>query len=307
MENITRTVYAAVVQTAAYLGVPTPILENSTLNESLDINRTDRPSPTERPTVGLFVWGNMGHSSTTGANGISLNIVVPHRATDGGLFNILPFVLRELNNDLPAQQRQNYALRKQVVYNGRNYYAYYGRRFSKEGVVPVASYVSVDENGKETITAFQPSRTNLNPTRPAMDNEGVWVNSGDYVTVKARIELTMSAAEVNDMKEVARIVYGNEAYAIMSEIGICTCVDRTVRVNGAAGSQFNFNEAIATQIASHLAVNYNLQYVNDYLSIAIDVGANEPLYKTTPYDALSSTMSGGIQSSLVSINGTPAS
>lgn len=307
MENITRTVYAAMVQTAAYLGVATPILENTTLNESLDINRTDRPSPTERPTVSLFVWGNMGHDFTRGADGIARNIIVPHRATDGGLFNCLPFVLRELNNDLPAQQRLNYALRKQVVYNGRNYFAYYGRRFSKDGVVPIASYVSVDENGKETITSFNPTRTNLNPTPPAMDSSGVWVNSGDYVTVKARIELAMTEGEVNDMKEVARLIYGSESYAIMSEIGICTCVDRTVRASGAGGSQFNFNEAIATQIASHLSVNYDLQYVNDYLSIAIDVGANEPLYKTSPYDALSSTLSTGIQTSLTSINGSTAS
>lgn len=305
MENITRTVYAAIAQTAGYLGVSTPILEYSTVNEDLDILRSDRPSPQERPSVSLFIWGNMGHDFTKGADGIARNIIIPHRTTDAGLFNILPFVLRETNNDISPEMRQNYALRKPVVIAGKNYFAYYGRRFSKTGVVPIASYVSVDETGKETITAFAPNTTNLKPTPPAMDSNGVWVNSGDYVTVKARIELAMNQAEVQEMKEVARLVYGDSSYAIMSEIALCTCVDRTIRASGVSGATFNFNEAVACQVASHLNVNYDLQYANESLTIRVDVGANEPLYRITPYDRISSTAKQtGIIMTLANVSGT---
>ena len=289
MENITRTAYAAMLQTAAFLGVPPPILENSTLNEALDIFRTDRPSATEMPSVNLFVWGNMGHDMSKNADGFTKSIIIPHRTTDGGLFNMLPFVLRETNNDLTAAQRLNYALRKAVTIGGRNYYAYYGRRFDKTNVTPIASYVSVDSTGKETITAFIPNSSNLKPTPPAMDSSGVWVNSGDYVTVKARIELQLSDTEVQELREVARIVYGDEDYAIMSEVALVSCVNRTQRVNGYNGSTFNFNEAIAAQIMSHLNVNYNLKYVNRYLNIAVDVGANEPLYRLSPYDRVANS------------------
>lgn len=304
MENITRTAYAAIIQTAGYLGVPAPILEFSTLNEDLDILRADRPSPTERASVSLFIWGNMGHDFTKGADGIARNIIVPHRATDGGLFNILPFVLREINNDLSPAQRVNYALRKLVSIKGKNYVAYYARRFDKTGVVPIASYVSVDETGKETITAFKPNNTNLKPTPPALNSEGVWVNSSDYVTVKARISLSMMESEVQEMKEVARIVYGHESYAIMSEIALCTCVDRVIRASGANGATFNFSEAVTAQVASHLNVNYDLQYANESLVISVDVGANEPLYRLSPYDKLSSTtQQSGITMTLANVNG----
>lgn len=292
MDNINRTVYAALVQTAAYLGVPTPILENTTLNEALDILRTDRPGPNERPTVSLFVWGNLGQHWVPHENGGFENYPVLHRSTDANLYGLMPFVLRELNDDLPPTMRNSYALRKQVSYNGRNYIGYYARRFSKENVVPVASYVTVPENGTPVTTAFEPTRANLNPVKPVYLNNGVWATSGDYVTVKAHIELNLNAAELQEMRNVVRIIYGSESFASMTEIGVCTCVDRVIRATGSGGATFNFNEAVAAQIASHMNVNFDLKSTNDYLSIEVDVGANEPLYKITPADTVANQANG---------------
>lgn len=297
MENINRTVYAALIQTAAYLGVAAPILENTTLNEALDIMRSDRPGPNERPTVSIFVWGNLGQHYIAHENGGFENYSVLHRSTDANLYGLMPFVLRELNDDLPPTARVNYALRKQVTINGRNYIAYYGRRFSKENVVPVATYVTVSENGETTATAFNPTRANLNPVKPVYLNNGTWATSGDYVTVKAHIELVLNAAELQEMRNAVRIIYGSESFASMTEIGVCTCVDRVVRATGAAGATFNFNEAIACQVASHMNVNFDLKSTNDYLSIEIDVGANEPLYKITPADTAANV--GGFQAGAI--------
>lgn len=295
MEHINRTVYAAYMQTCHYLGLTPSFIANTTLNEALDIQKTAIPSASERSTLSYYVWGNKGHEFTKGADGVPRTLIVPHRATDGSLYGILPLVLRETNNDLSAAQREKYILRKQVTYAGRNYFAYYGRRIDKTGITVTMNYVTVNpDTGKETITVFTPTTANLKPTPPVLSQEGSYITSGDYVTVKSRINLNMTNEEVNEMRNVARIVYGHDSYAVMSEIGLCMGVDRMVNVNGYNGATFNFREGIAVQVASFVNVMYDLRFANDGLDINIDVGANEPLFRLTEADRTTAQSSGGV-------------
>lgn len=295
MEHINRTVYAAYLQTCHYLGVAPQYFRNTTLNEALDIQKNNIPSNTDRSTLSYYVWGNKGHEFTKGADGVPRTLIVPHRATDGNLYGILPLVLRETNNDLTVAQRDKYILRKEVTFGGRNYYAYYGRRIDKTNTVVTMNYVTVNpDTGKETITTFTPTTANLKPQPPILSQEGSYITSGDYVTVKARVNLNMTNEEVNEMRNVARIVYGHDSYAVMSEIGMCTGVDRVVNVSGYNNATFNFREGIAVQVASFVNVMYDLRFANDGLDINVDVGANEPLFRLTEADratALGSTAS----------------
>lgn len=292
MEHINRSVYAAYMQTCQYLGITPEYVRNTTLNEALDIQKTAIPGTTERSTLNYYVWGNKGHEFTKGADGIARTLIVPHRATDGNLYGLLPLVLREHNNDLSAVQRDKYILRKEVTYGGRNYYGYYGRRIDKTNVVVTMNYVTVNpDTGKETITTFVPSTANLKPTPPVLSQEGSYVTSGDYVTVKARISLDIDSTEVNEMLNVSRIIYGHDSYAMFTEIGLCMGVDRVVNVAGYNGSTFNFREGIAVQIASFVNVMYDLRFANDGLDVNIDVGANEPLFRLTEADRQSAQAS----------------
>ncbi len=294
MEHINRTVYAAYMQTCHYLGLTPQYIRNTTLNEALDIQKTAIPATSETSTLNYWVWGNKGHEFTKGADGIPRTLIVPHRATDGSLYGILPLVLRETNNDLSAAQRDKYVLRKEVSYGGRNYYAYYGRRIDKTNIVVTMNYVTVNpDTGKETITSFVPSTANLKPTPPVLSQEGSYVTSGDYVTVKARLNLNPTMDEVNEMLNSARIIYGHDSYAMLTEIGLCLGVDRVVNVNGYNGSTFNFREGIAVQVASFINVMYDLRFANDGLDLNVDVGANEPLFRLTEADRQSARSAGG--------------
>ena len=285
MEHINRSFSSAWVQTHQFLGLPLPFPAYTTLNQKLEIQANSTPSPTEAVSLNFYVWGNKGHDFTKGADGFPKTLIIPHRSTDGNLYGLLPFVLREINNDLSAAQRDRYILRKQVSVGGRNYWAYYGRRLNKNNMVVTKTYITVNpETGAETPTEFIPNATNLQPTPPVMNQEGSWQTSGDYISVKAQVSLGIDQDQINEMRNVARIVHGSEDYATMSEIGMCTGVTRVVSVPGGSGGSFNFTEGIGVQVASFVNVLYDLRFANEGLDINVNMGVSEPIYRLTEAD-----------------------
>ena len=281
--NVTRTIYGAAVQTSLLLGLPFSFPQYTTLNESLTIQKNVLPSVGDKPNLGYYVWGNRGHTSIMGVGGIPLNEVVQHRATDAGLFGQLPFVLRELNNDLTATERAKYVLRRQEERNGVQYWAYYGRRLDKTNLT-AGNYLTQVQNGVGTITAFTPTQANLTPDPQQASNTATNIINADYVSSRARLLLALTEADVAEMLNVAKVIFNDERYAIISEIGMCTGVDKNVNVAAYGGGTFQFAEAIGVQIAAHVATYNALIMTNTGVEIEMDVGVNEPLYALSAVD-----------------------
>lgn len=283
--NVTRTVYGAAVQTSLLLKLPFSFPEFTTLNQHLGIQKDTLPNTTDQPSLGCYVWGNRGHTMEIGADGIALNEVVQHRATDAGLFNQLPFVLRELNADLTQAERAKYTLRRQEEHGGVSYYAYYGRRIDKTNMRTGIYYTQV-QNGVPVVTSFVATQANLTPSPQQISNSATNLINADYVSARARMTLSLAESEVAEMLNVAKIMFNDERYAIVSEIGMCTHVDKQVNASAFGGGTFIFNEAIGTQIAAHVATYNPLLQTNTGVQIEMDVGVNEPLYALSALDGI---------------------
>lgn len=281
MQNATRTVYGAYIQTCLLLGVPPVYPEHSTLNEKFGIQSGVLPTSEQFPRLRYYTIGNKGHQLVVGAQGIPKPEPVQHRATDAALFGHLPFVLRPVANDLTAGERARYALRREETHEGVRYAAYYLRRMDMTNVVPAMEY-KVVSGGTEQTSPFVPNSSNLNPTAPQVNNTGVNVTSGDYVSASGRLGLIINEAEAAELLNVAKVIYDDEGYAIISEIGLCTGVDKVVQVTSSAGGTFNFNEAIGVQIATHVSGMYPMVFSNTGVTIALNVGATEPLLALNP-------------------------
>lgn len=293
--NVTRTIYGAAVQTSLLMGLPFTFPEYTTLNQYLGILKDNLPSVNEKPSLAYYVWGNRGHSMTIGADGIPLNDVVQHRATDAGLFGQLPFVLREVNQDLTQLERAKYVLRRQEEHNGVAYWAYYGRRLDKSNM-SVGTYLTQVQNGVGTTGPFTPTQANLTPSPQQLANSATNLINADYVAARARMTLSMTETDVAEMLNVAKVLFDDERYAIVSELGLCTGVDKAINAPSYGGGTFQFQEAIGVQIASHVAVYNPLLQTNTGVQVEMDVGVNEPLYALSAIDGrtTSTAASGGL-------------
>lgn len=277
MEHTTRTVYGSYLQTCLKLNRPFVLQQYTTLNEKLGIQSGVAPAPGVYPSVKYFCIGNKGHQSQIGADGIGLTVAAQHRATDAALFNQLPFVLREIANDLTGTERANYALRREQTHNGQTYVAYYLRRIDMTGVEAEMQY-RTNVNGNVVVTPFVPTADNLSPTPVEIPAEGVGTVAGDYVIVNSQVDISLSPWEVAELMNAAEIIYGDTSYAIISEIGLCSGVDKAVTVTPSVGVPFNFNEAIGVQITTHIAVMNMVKYSNNGVTRILSLGTNDPLF-----------------------------
>lgn len=273
MESTTRTIYGSALQTAQLLGLPYEIQDNTTLNQRFGILENAVISEGVFPRVGYYCIGNGGHESVTGADGIPLAREVPHRATDASLYRPLAFIRRPTDETIPDYVTELYALWRVEEYNGLTYNTAYAKRINLSGVQVELEHRVVDENDNiESSYTFYPSSENLVPTPPYVRNSGANVLIADYITCSARLSLSLTAQEVLEICNACMIANGDISYAIISEIGICSGVDKAISSAGAY-----INEVIGAQIVSHINTMHVLRYTPSGLDAIFDIGTNEPL------------------------------
>lgn len=254
----------------------------TTLNEKLAINpATPLPSNTY-PQVGYFAIGDKGHlmspitNSSTGEFEDASITTIQHLPTHAALYNQKPFVVRKVDNDLPASERAKYALRKKIAISSVDYYAYYLKRLDLSAAERVTvQYTQV--NGVETANPYVPDSSSLNPQQVIPNTQHANNLMGTYVRNSIKYTVGFNS---NDMLEyvTACQLLGQSPNAVkISELAICSGLDYTVSVDS-NGANIQFNEAIGVQIA-HFAPIYNLAtFSSTGFETTLLIGMNRALF-----------------------------
>lgn len=270
MESFVRTVYGAKLQTALLLGISHVVDAYTTINEKLGILASTGIAASDRPKLGYVIIGNGGHRIVTGGDGVSRPDPIQHKSHDAALYSQLPFVLRATDDDLPAVDRVKYALRKLVSYGGNNYIAYYGKRIDVTSTSVSMEFNSVSA-GTTVTSIYTPTSANLNPTPPTGT---IVTTTGDYLSATARVPFAMDATDTEEFLSAVEIIYGNRNYGIISEVGLCSGVDKVISTE--AG--YTFNDVIGCQLTTIINTFFPLTFSNAGIEVEIDVGATEPLW-----------------------------
>jgi len=270
LENVTRTAAGSELQTFLTTGIPFVLKADTTLNEKFSV--LAGVTPTTTPTIKYFCIGNGGHSLATGTGGVPLIQSVPHEATDTGLYKYLPFILRATNNDIDASTQMKYAIRTTVTVGGNPYYAYYLKRLDTSSSV-VSTVLQTVSNGVTTTSNYVPGAGNMSPTAPNLSGNNVSILSSQYLVTSASLPISFTASECTELMNAATILYGDPAFAIISEIGLCSGQDHPITL----GSGSTFSEVVAAQITSFINTLHVVQFTASGISGSLAVGANEPL------------------------------
>ena len=279
MELFTRTACNSYLGSVLQLGVPFEMFPFTTLNEKFNVQAGVAPAPSQRPDIKGIVIGNKGHILVPTANGNSSSDPVQHKATDMALNNHIPFVIRDINNDLDPIQRAKYALRTIEEYNGDRFICYWLKRFDKSAVRPKMMLIERGADGTEiSRVPFVPDSTNLNPQPSILSPEGVNVVKGQYVTIESVLDIGMNASDMTEIANAANIIYGDERQGIISEIGLVSGVDQKVTIDVPGQGSANFNEMIAVQIMAFINSFISKRWANNGFGYLVNAGATEPLF-----------------------------
>ena len=283
MKSITRTVYGSYLNNAIIQGLPFKVLPHTTLNEKLGINADVSLALPHNvyPQLKYFCIGNGGHKVEL-TRSIPKITPVQHHSTDAAPFSMIPFVLREMDNDIPPGSREKYALRRIEEFNGSNYIAYYLKRLDFSTSKVEMQMINIEDDGTKTTTPFIPNASNLNPVPQDISNTGTNVLAAKYVEVTNEIEIVFTPEDCQEMRNVANIMYNDEDMAIISEFGLVTGVDRRMNVNIPGAGSVSVNEVIAAQMSNVLSSFRSCAIDNLGWKLLIKIGNNLPLWLTTP-------------------------
>lgn len=276
MRTVVNTLWSSDLLTAQRIGAVYDPDPYTTVNEALNVAENQKLRPGDYPKLGLMIAGIGGHSAAVGVDNIPITAPLDHKVKDAITFKPLPFVIRPRAEDITRDQRVRYALRKEITINGSVYYAYYGRRLDLTDVVPRRKRTWIDEEGKRQVEDYQPDQSSINPQPDTMSSTGTNITSGEAYYSSAIIKVSFTEADVRELLNVAKILYGDERYAIISEIGFCTNGNQTISISTPAGNE-NFNEAIACQVASFVTAKYEMLYSKQGFDFDAELGAIEPV------------------------------
>lgn len=270
-----RTILAAHLSTCKALGRPHTLLPNSTLNQKFNLFKDETPTINQYPVIGYVGIGNKGVTYEVTSSNFVLTSPVPHLPSHCALYNHIPFVVRHINDDLPADERIKYRLRVPVTVGGEPHVAYYLRALTLEDVIPGVELRNVTD-GVISTDSFTPTVGDLSPTHPNVSNINLNNPSGDYLISSAKVNLVLNREDITNIRDACTALFGDPRYAVISEIALVSGVDKILQGTFGAVTS-NYMEVIAAQVNAFIYQYHALTESSTEVTLRFDIGSSEPL------------------------------
>ena len=281
MYRNTRTIIGNENQVTREFGLPYTVRKNSTLNQSLLIQENAAPPSTTIPVVNMMVLGVGGISATncSPAGGLlpPSYLFYQHDPRSTGLFQICPIVVREVAQDLTPAERVKYRLRKQFEVNGVQYIGYYGKVIDTTNIRRETKIFTSKSDGTWDEADYVPTAANMKPQPQVYTPDEEQLLSASYSKTMALVPVSITAADVKEIKNAFNVIYGDPNAAVTTEIGLVSSVNRSLNIQTPQGQQ-TITEAIAAQICHVNTVLIHYAVFNEGFDRTFDMGITEPLF-----------------------------
>lgn len=280
MEKTVRTVEAAVLTSAQMLGKSITQRPNTTLNQRFELFQNETPVDTDvfrLKYIGVGVGGHQMQVGTYPDNKLTFSVPVPlpHTARHKSLYQHIPLVMRPLDDDLTPAERLQYRMRVLLEFNNVIYACYYLRVVDLSQTTPsIETRTTVD--GVVTSVPYSATTDDLFPTPPKLGTGVSTQTSSVSISVTSRFSLSLTAADMDELKNSAQIIYGDSNYAIISEMCTVAGIDRVV--NGTfAGGTLPYTEVVSARVTHFLSTFFSANFNNAGITTSFDLGSVEPL------------------------------
>jgi hypothetical protein len=269
-----KTIYHTHLELLKALNKPFTVIEHSTLNEKFGIEANTLVEAGAYPELSYIAIGRGGHRGRMTAGGSTLIDILQHNIKHAALYEHLPFIMREVGNDLAPSVRQNYGMRRLEEHNGTQYFVYYLKKINYESSYPEIKELLVSD-GEVTDSEYIPLPAQLNPVPIPYSNTTVNTSSGKHISVQSTIEIKLTETDIAEIIAAVEIIYGDTGFATISEIAAVTASIQTVSTT-VGGLNVSYDEAIAAQIANFIPANIDLKFTTKEISNTYSLGNISP-------------------------------
>ena len=269
MKNVVRTIYGMYLQSVKLRNSNFVLEPNTTLNEKFLVGNNETLPIGASPVINCYCIGNGGHKVITGSNSNISGNEVYHETNHAALYKHLPFISRPVTNDLSIAEASKYRLKVKTTINSTDYFFYYLKVINNL-TDSIPNMVNVyTRNNNIVASKYESVLSNLSPVpsnAPSIDIP----NHTTYLSVIDSIPFNLSILEITEIINAYQLLYGVTTVPIISEIGICSSIDKQIL-------DFNnvtYTEALAIQINYFINTYYltqtyldNIQELNTFIEI----------------------------------------
>lgn len=269
-----KTIYHTNLELLKALKKPFSAIEYSTLNEKFNVQASATLPVGVYPELGYIAIGRGGHRGRLTSSGATIVDIMQHNIKHASLYEHLPFIMRPIDEDLEHSERLKYGMRTLIEKNGVHYFAYYLLKVNYASSYPEIEELTVAD-GEVTTVPYSPSPSQLNPTPIPYSNADVNLSTGKHISVQSTVEVELDRVAIAEILNAVEILYGDTAYATISEIATITGIPKVVNTT-LGGVNIAYEEVLAAQIANHIPANIDIRYSTESIKQVYVLGNTSP-------------------------------
>lgn len=256
------TIYMQDLRLKRDIGYPYVIKPGTTLNDVLDINK-DGYTTTVYPTIQYFCIGVGGKKLVNGTN----YTISQHSAKDVQPFDMIPFILRRVEDDVSDSIRKDYSFRKEIKINGVYYVGYYLKRIPE--IISKNDFfkMTIDENNRNHLSVLNTNDVDMIYPKP-IDKEEL-LNHKEKATLIVKTNKFLFSLTEEELLELENVMNIMGKDSSLTEIALCTSINGIDIL--AEPSKVQCAYYTTTDIDINLRISDSLP-----VKIHIEVGSNEP-------------------------------
>lgn len=201
------------------------IPQYTTLNEHFNVLADESIGKKQGKDFGLLYFGiGIGGSRSIGTDSFGLEDrkVNQHKATDFNAFHGIPFVAREISNDLDPTERDKYRIRVVRTIGDKIYALYFLKLIDFAIFAPGMTVGERDPiTGNETSYPYEPKKEDLRPEPFQLTVQDSIPLSNTYIHGTGKMDLSLNVDDLNEIRNACRILYGNANKAAINEWYVC--------------------------------------------------------------------------------------
>lgn len=201
---------------------PIDIPQWSTLNEHYSVLGEESYGRKHGKDLWLGYFGiGIGGSRSIGSSNplLEQRKVHQHKATDQNAFFPIPFLIREIGDDVDEVVRDRYRLRVVRQIGDKVYVMYYLRAINFDVFDPHVEVGTRDPiTGNEDGDRYVYKKEDLSPPPYELTSSNSIPLTNRYVKGTGKMDLTLNADELNEIRNVCRVMFGDASVAAINEM-----------------------------------------------------------------------------------------
>ena len=277
----TPTGMGIVINAAKSTGQNVSIPEYTTLNELYDVLAAESVGIKDGDRFYLRYYGIGIRGSRCigeGGDGIERRRAYEHQPTDQNAFKPIPFVCREITNDLSTEERDKYRLRVVRKIGDKTYVFYYLKKIDFSIFSPSVKLGTKNPvNGNESQIPYVYKEGDLNPEPYELISTGSVLISNQYINGTGTMDLSLSSSDLDEIKNVCRIMFNDASVAATSELYLAYGIETTHTGPIGLGGTISYKELLSATVSYLITESYARDTnTNNKMPIRFEYGNSVP-------------------------------